>query len=199
METFSKRDERILRSLKTPQKIQAFLDALPYHHADTAFSPKRVLAEGTAHCLEGAIFAAAALRLQGRAPLLWDLEAEGDSDHVLALYQEEGAWGSIGISNFSGLRFRPPIYRNLRELALSYFNDYFNYRRQRTLRRYSNAVNLRRFDSRHWQTRMDNVWFIAEYLCDIPHHQLMDEKVANNLPLVDRRSFQAGCVGMTKK
>ncbi len=199
MEKFSKRDERILRTLRTPQKIQAFLDGLPYHHADTAYSPKRVLAEGTAHCLEGAIFAAAALRFNGHPPLLWDLEAEGDSDHVLALYKEGGAWGSIGISNFSGLRFRPPIYRTLRELALSYFNDYFNNRRQRTLRRYSGAVNLRRFDSQNWQTRMDNVWFIAEYLCDIPHTDLINKKVAKNLPLVDLRSYRAGCVGMTKK
>lgn len=199
IQPFTKAQERFLRSLKTPVGVQSFLDALPYHHAGTAFSPKKVLEEGTAHCLEGAIFAAAALRYQGRPPLLLDLEAEADSDHVLALYKENGAWGSIGISNFSGLRFRPAIYRSIRELALSYVNDYFNLRRQRTLRRYSNPVSLKKFDRQHWMTTDGPVWFIAEHLCEIPHIELMTKKMLKNLPPVDQRSFLAGKVGMTKK
>jgi hypothetical protein len=199
MESFSRSEMRILRSLSTPEKIQNFLDALPYHHAGTAFSPKRVLQEGTAHCLEGAIFAAAAMRIHGAEPLLFDLEAEGDSDHVLALYKKSGAWGAIGISNFSGLRFRPAIYKNLRELALSYFVNYFNMRRQLTLRRYSSAVNLKKFDAKNWMIRPDNVWFIAEHLCEIPHKPLISPAMSKNLKLIDKRSFQAGCVGMSRK
>jgi hypothetical protein len=199
MELFSSSELRTLKKLSSAEKIQGFLDALPYHRADTAFSPKRVLQEGTAHCLEGAIFAAAALRLNGAEPLLFDLEADGDSDHVLALYKKNGAWGAIGISNFSGLRFRPAIYKNLRELALSYFVDYFNKRRQLTLRRYSSAVNLKRFDSKNWMTRSDNVWFIAEHLCEIPHKPLISSAMIKSLEVIDKRSFRAGCVGMTQK
>jgi len=199
MHSFTKSQERFLRSLNSPVKIQSFLDSLPYHHAGTAFSPKTVLEEGTAHCLEGAVFAAAALRFQGRPPLLLDLEAEADSDHVLAVFRDHGGWGAIGISNFSGLRFRPAIYRTMRELALSYANDYFNLRRQRTLRRYSKAVSLKPFDHLNWMTTNSPVWFIAEHLCEIPHFELMNRKMIKNLSPVDQRAFLAGKVGMTKK
>ena len=105
MEKFSLKEERFLRSLSTPDKIQNFLGSIPYHLAGTAFSPRMVIRDRTAHCLEGAIFAAAALRVNGRPPLLFDLEAEHDSDHVLALFREKGAWGAIGISNVGSPHF----------------------------------------------------------------------------------------------
>src|SRR5579859_4939338 len=108
---------RKLRSLTTPYGIQRFLDDMPYHLADTAWSPRRVLRENTAHCLEGAIFAAAALRANGFPPLLLDLETEHDTDHVLALYRVKGHWGVVAKSNYTGCRFREPVYRSLRELA----------------------------------------------------------------------------------
>jgi hypothetical protein len=101
---FTPREVRALRSLKTPHGIQRALDAMPYHLASTAWSPRRVLAEGTAHCLEGAVFAAAALRVLGFPPLLLDLEAVQDTDHVLAVYRVRGHWGAIAKSNFAGLR-----------------------------------------------------------------------------------------------
>src|SRR3954470_1990570 len=110
---------RKLRSLKNPLGIQRFLDDLPYHLAGTAWSPKKVLQEKTAHCLEGAIFAAAALRVLGFPPLIIDFEADQDTDHVLAVYKIRGHWGTIAKSNFSGCRGRDPVYRSLRELALS--------------------------------------------------------------------------------
>ncbi|MFB3812574.1 MAG: hypothetical protein ACE14L_00560 [Terriglobales bacterium] len=140
---FNTRELRRLRALRTPVLIQRFLDDLPYHHGTTAWSPRRVLREGTAHCLEGAIFAAAALRVNGFEPLLWDLEAVRDVDHVLAVYRYDGHWGAVAKSNFTGLRFREPVYRNLRELAMSYFDLYYNLRGERTLRAYSRPVNLR--------------------------------------------------------
>src|SRR5579864_7731957 len=133
---------RQLRALKTPHGIQRSLDEMDYHLADTSWSPRRVLRERTAHCLEGAIFAAAALRVNGFPPLLWDLEAVFDDDHVLAIFQTAGHWGAIAKSNYSGLRYREPVYRSLRELAMSYFNDYFNLRGERTLRAFSRPVNL---------------------------------------------------------
>jgi len=110
---------RTLRALNSAARIQRFIDAVPYQYANTAWSPLRVLRERKGHCLEGALLAAAALRVNGLPPLVMDLEAVHDDDHVVALYRERGLWGSIAKSNFAGLRFRAPIYRNLRELALS--------------------------------------------------------------------------------
>ena len=120
--------------------------------------------ERKGHCLEGALLAAAALRINGRPPLLMDLEAVHDDDHVVAIYRERGLWGGIAKSNFAGLRFRTPIYRTLRELALSYFEHYYNLRGERTLRSYSRPVNLARLDSRHWMTSEEDVWCVPEYL-----------------------------------
>ena len=151
---------RTLRALNTPVKIQRFLDALPYQYADTAWSPARALRERKGHCLEGALLAAAALRINGHPPLLMDLEAIHDDDHVIALYRERGLWGGIAKSNFAGLRFRAPIYRTLRELALSYFESYYNLRGERTLRSYSRQVNLARLDSQHWMTSEQDVWCV---------------------------------------
>jgi hypothetical protein len=149
---FTPAELRQLRALKTPAGIQRFLDALPYHLAGTAWSPRKVLRQKTAHCLEGATFAAAALRAIGFPPLILDLEADQDTDHVLAVFKMRGHWGAVAKSNFVGCRYREPVYRTLRELALSYFNIYFNLRGERTLRRYSQPVNLARFDRRHWMT-----------------------------------------------
>src|SRR5467141_3058989 len=137
LDTFTPSELRKLRRMKGPHGIQKFLDDAPYHLADTAWSPRRVLAEKTAHCLEGAIFAAAALRANGYPPLIIDFEARRDTDHVLAVYQNDGYWGAIAKSNFTGLRYREPVYRSLRELAISYFEDYFNLLGERTLRKYS--------------------------------------------------------------
>lgn len=189
---FTKNEIRLLRSLKSPERIQNFLSDLPYHEANTAFSPRQVMEKRTAHCLEGAAFAAAALRFHGYPPLILDLEAENDSDHVLAVYRERGAWGSIAASSFTGLRGREPVYKSLRELAMSYFNDYFNLRRERTLRAFSQPVNLKRFDTKEWMIREDNIWFIAEYLCEIPHTPLLTPTMRKKLSLVDARALAAG-------
>ncbi len=121
---------RKLRSLKTPHGIQRVLNDMPYHLADTAWSPRRVLRENTSHCYEGALFAAAALRVIGYPPLLLDLEAEHDTDHVIAVYRVDGHWGALAKSNYTGCRYREPVYRTLRELALSYFEVYFNDHRE---------------------------------------------------------------------
>jgi len=168
---------------------------MPYHTADTAWSPRRVLRAHTAHCLEGAVFAAAALRALGFPPLLLDLEAVQDTDHVIAVYRVRGHWGAIAKSNFSGLRYREPVYRTLRELALSYFDDYINLRGDRTLRAYSRPVNLARFDRRGWMTSARDLWFIAEHLLEIPHTPLLAPAQIRNLTRVDRRALQAGLVG----
>ena len=189
---------RTLRALKTPPRIQQFLDALTYQYENTAWSPQRALRERKGHCLEGALLAAAALRVNGYPPLVMDLEAVHDDDHVLAVYRERGLWGSIAKSNFAGLRFRAPIYRTLRELALSYFEHYYNLRGDRTLRSYSRPVNLARLDHQHWMTSEEDVWCVTDLLIEARHYPLFPHKVARALPRVDRRSFEAGMHGWVK-
>jgi hypothetical protein len=196
---FTPAELRKLRALKTPAGIQRFLDDLPYHLAGTAWSPRTVLRENTAHCLEGATFAAASLRVLGFPPLILDLEADQDTDHVLAVFKLRGHWGAIAKSNFAGCRYREPVYRTLRELALSYFNTYFNLRGERTLRRYSQPVNLTRFNDRHWMTSDKEIWFVAEYLCDIPHQPLLKRGLEKHLTRVDRRTWASEMVGHRKK
>ena len=188
-------DARTLRALKTPAQIQKFVDDLAYQYANTAGSPQRVLRERKGHCLEGALLAAAALRVNGHPPLLMDLEGIHDDDHVVALYREHGLWGGIAKSNFAGLRFRAPVYRTLRELAMSYFEHYYNLRRERTLRSYSRPVNLERLDQQNWMTAEDDVWCVPELLIAARHYPLFPHKVARGLPRLDRRSFEAGMHG----
>jgi hypothetical protein len=196
---FTSRELRKLRGMKNPYGIQKFLDDASYHLEDTAWSPRRVLAEQTAHCLEGAIFAAAALRANGYPPLLLDFEAEHDTDHVIAIYKENGCWGAVAKSNYTSCRWREPVYKSLRELALSYFNAYFNLRRERTLRRFSVPVNLKRFDDQNWMTTDKDVWFIVYHLFEIKHYPLITAAQAKRLHRVDERLFQAECLGKAFK
>ena len=198
-DNFTASELAALRRLKSPAGIQRFLDEMPYHLAGTAWSPRTVLRKSTAHCLEGAVFAAAALRVLGFPPLILDLEADQDTDHVLAVFKLRGHWGAIAKSNFAGCRYREPVHRTLRELALSYFNTYFNLRGERTLRRYSRPVNLVRFDSRNWMTTQNDIWFIAEHLCDIPHRPLLKPDLVKHLNRVDPRTWKSEMVGHRKK
>jgi hypothetical protein len=192
------RELGILARLSTPEKVQRFLDALPYNKepdGPTCRSPRRVLRDRTAHCLEGALLAAAALRLQGHPPLLLDLEAVRDDDHVLAVFRRGGLWGAAAKSNYAGLRFREPVYRNLRELVISYFEHYYNPSGEKTLRRYSRPVNLARFDRLGWMTAERDLWEIAEHLHRIPHRPLLPKGVPRRLNRVDARLKAAGLVG----
>ena len=190
-------EEARLRALRTPAGIQRWLDAVPYHHARTVWSPRRVLRERTAHCLEAAIFAAAALWALGCPPLLLDLEAVHDTDHVLAVFRIRRRWGAIAKSNFSSLRYRDPVYRTVRELVMSYFDSYINLRGERTLRAYSRPVSLSRFDRTRpgWMVSEADLWFIPEHLAAIPHTPVVTPAMARALSRVDRRSFTAALIG----
>jgi hypothetical protein len=196
---FAPSDWRKLRALKTPVGVQKFLDELSYNLHYTARSPQKVLQDRTASCLEGGIFAAAALRVLGFPPLIFDLEAEQDTDHVVAIFKVRGHWGAVAKSNFTGCRYREPVYRNLRELAISYFNIYFNLRGERTLRRYSRPVNLARFDDLNWMTADKPIWFIAEHLCEIPHIPLLTSTMEKNLTRVDARTVRGEMVGHRRR
>ncbi len=185
--------------LKTPNSIQHFLDnEIAYNlepRGATCYSPRMALKERKAHCMEGAMFAAAALRRLGYPPLLVDLEAVRDSDHVLAVYQRNGCWGSLAKSNYAGLRSREPVYRTIRELALSYFEHYFNAAGEKTLRNYSRPVNLARFDKLGWETVEGDVWEIPNYLCEIAHTPLVTPTILKNVSRMDARLYDANYVG----
>ena len=192
----SPREAARLRALAPPARLQRFLDDLDYDVAGRhCRSPRRVLREGKVQCLDAAIFAAAALRTQGHPPLVLDLEADRDDDHVIAVYRSHGAWGAVGRSNFSGLRFREPVFRTVRDLALSYIETYFNLRGEKTLRRYSRPVSLARFDRRGWMTSDEDLWYVAFHLVDVRHYRLLTRAQERTLAPVDRRSFAAGLVG----
>jgi len=190
------REAQALRRLQPAWRLQRFLDDLDYDVAGKGCrSPRRVLRERTVQCMDGALFAAAALRLQGHRPLILDLESVNDDDHVLAVFRENGGWGAVARSNYSGLRFREPIHRTLRELVVTYFESYFNLRREKTLRRYSAPVDLSRFDRHGWMTADENLWYIAEHLLGIRHYRILTPAQEKALGTVDRRMFEAGKVG----
>jgi hypothetical protein len=172
------------RRLDTSAKIQRFLDDIPYNTeagGETFRSPRRVLADRTANCIEGAVLAAAALRVQGEPTLIMDLTAVHDEDHVIAVFRRGGLWGAIATSKFTGLRYREPVYRTVRELAMSYFEQYFNLKGERTLRGYGRPVNLARFDALHWMTSPQDLWTVAEHLERIPHIPLLPPAAARRL------------------
>ncbi|MDE3198386.1 MAG: hypothetical protein KGN84_18700 [Acidobacteriota bacterium] len=198
----TRRELRTLRFLKTPERVQRFLDEdIGYNKepdGETIRSPRRVLRDRVAHCLEGALLAAAALRVQGFPPLLLDLEAVRDDDHVLAIFRSHNAWGAVAKSNYSGLRFREPVYRTLRELSMSYFEQYFNLAREKTLRGYSRPVNLTRFDGIGWMTSEDDLWAISDHLVAIAHTPLFPDAGKRRFSRVDKRLFSAGLVGRAR-
>ena len=195
---FHARERAVLERLNTPAKIQKFVDDLDYNKeedGETCRSPRRVLRDRTAQCMEGALFAAAALRANGYAPLIVDLEAVRDDDHILAVFRRNGHWGAIAKSNYAGLRFRDPVYRSLRELVMSFFEHYYNPAGEKTLRRYSRPVDLRRFDCIQWMTAERDLWEIGEYLVTIVHRPLLTPVLARRLSRMDGRLYKAGRVG----
>ncbi len=180
---------RVLRKLESPARVQDFLNQLPQNFepgGSSCRSPRRVLRDRTAHCLEGAILAALALRLQGYPPLLLDLKAtEEDDDHVAAVWRGRSGWGAITKTNHAVLRYREPIYRSVRELAASYFHEYFLDSGRKVLRSYSTPLNLARFDARGWVTAEADVWYVAKALDAQPHHSLMPPGAGRALRLAD--------------
>jgi hypothetical protein len=201
IDCFERRERKVFSRLTTPARIQRFLDDdLNYNMepgGHTCYSPRLALKNGVAHCMEGAMVAAAALRLLGHPPLIVDLEAVRDSDHVLAVYRSKGLWGALAKSDYSGLRSREPVYRTLRELVMSYFEHYYNPAGEKTLRTYSRPVNLTRFDAAGWMTAEREVWEIPNHLCDIPHTPILPPRLAPTLARMDRRLYKAGRCGMT--
>jgi len=166
----------VLRRLRTPEKIQAHLNGLRQNfeqRGETCNSVRTVLKERRAHCIEGAMLAACALWIHGEPPLLLDFQAVRDFDHVVALFRRNGCWGAISKTNGIGLRWRDPVYRTLRELAMSYLHEYYNKRDHKTLRTYSRPFDLRRMDPAEWVTAEDGAWDLIDHLEATRHYRLM--------------------------
>lgn len=192
-------ERRFISTLTAPAKIQAFLDELPYSTEDIYRCPLRVLREKIAHCFDGALFAAATLRRLGYPPLIMEiLPNDRDDDHLLAPYQRKGHWGAVAKSNFVGLRFREPIYRTLRELVMSYFEQFYNVEREKTLRSYTVPVNLQAFDKWDWMTKDDFLERIAQRLDRARRVPVLTNSMIFHLSKVDERSYEAGLTGADK-
>ncbi len=187
---------KVFRKLDSPIKIQDFLDTFAINFeekGETLMSPRRTLIEKKAHCIEAALLAAAILWFHGKRPLLLDLRADkSDFDHVVALYKENGYWGALSKSNHSSLRYRDPVYKSIRELALSYFHEYFDNRtRQKTLREYSKPFSLKRYGT-SWITSNEDLWHVAVDLDDSPHSYITSALSKNKLRPADNMEIRAG-------
>ena len=182
-------------SFSTPWEIQCFLSSIPYNSKVECKSPKRVLTERTAHCFEGALFAASRLRVLGHPPLLMDLKAWNDDDHVIALFKSGPCWGAVAKSNFTTLRFREPVYRSLRELAMSYFDFYFNTLGQKTLRAYSAPLRLSRFDRREWTDTDEDLEYIGDAFGRLRYFPLLAPGQEERLSPVEGDLLRAGLLG----
>jgi len=186
---------KLLKKINTPFKIQEFLDSCEYNSTEETRSPRYILEHQRAHCLEGALFAASCLEFNGMPPLVIDLQAFNDDDHVIAIFKNQGCWGAIAKSNFTTLRFREPVYRSLRELAMSYFDFYFNIIRDKSLRGYSLPQNLSRFNSLKWRTTENDLEDIGYYLDKVKHFKLVNGPQVKGLEKATPLLLESSTIG----
>jgi hypothetical protein len=192
---WNKEELALLKKLSDPDKIQDFLDSLDYNPAYECRSPRWVIKRRKAHCFEGAIFAAAALNSLGYKPLLIDMKAWNDDDHVIAIFRVDGHWGAVAKSNFTTLRFREPVYRSIRELVMSYFDFFFNTLGEKTLRSYSLPLDLEIFDDRNWRTTDEDLEYIGNKIESLHHFDVVTSKMINNLYHVSEPVLKSGLMG----
>jgi len=192
---WNKEEIKFLKTLNNPDKIQAFLDSLDYNPNYECRSPRWVMKRRRAHCFEGALFAAAALQYIGYKPLIVDMKAVEDDDHVIAVFKENNQWGAVAKSNFTTLRFREPVYRSLRELIMSYFDFYFNIYGYKSLRSYSLPFNLIHFESRNWQTTDDDLEYIGDKIELLHHFPVATKKMIGRLYMASETMMKAGMLG----
>jgi hypothetical protein len=196
---WTKEEREFLITLSDPDKIQNFLDHIDYNPEYECRSPRWVIRKRSAHCFEGALFAAAALNFMGHAPLIVDLKAFNDDDHIIAIFREDGYWGAVAKSNFTSLRYREPVYRSLRELVMSYFDFYFNIYGEKSLRSYSLPLNLNIFNSRNWATTDEDLEYIGDKIEAIHHFPVIPEKKIGKLFRASDSMLKAGLLGSDEK
>lgn len=191
----SKKEVSVFSRLNTPQKIQDFLNKLPQNFerkGETCLSPRQVIKENTAHCLEGALLAALALWYHGRPPLVMHLKTtEHDQDHVVAIFKENGYFGALSKTNHAVLRYRDPVYKTARELALSFFHEYFLDDGRKTLIGYTEPFDLSKFGS-NWVMDEKDLWEINDKLFDLPHKKIGPPKIMKHLRKADPVEIKYG-------
>jgi hypothetical protein len=186
---------KFLNLMSDPDRIQGFLDSLEYNPVYECRSPRWVIRKRSAHCFEGALFAAAVLQFHGHKPLIVDLKAYNDDDHVITIFKRDGYWGAVAKSNFTSLRFREPVYKSLRELVMSYFDFYFNTDGDKSLRSYSVPLDLTVYNPRQWTTTDEDLEYIGDKLEEIRHFPVINEKMIKNLKRASNIMLQAGMLG----
>ena len=196
MFSYSPQEKTLFKHINSPAKIQDYLNSLKFNFekkGDTCYSPRLVIKNKTAHCMEGAMLAAAALEFLGYRPLVLDLRAiDNDFDHVVAPFKQFGCFGAISKTNHAVLRYREPVYKTVRELALSYFHEYFLDSGKKTLREYSAPLNLRRFNKLNWRVSEKNLFVIPEYLDNVKHFKILNNQQVRNLRKADNIEIKAG-------
>ena len=189
------REYRTLARLATPARIQAFVNAIPANHeegGETVRSVRGVLAHRRAHCIEAALVAACALWIHGERPLVMHLDCDrSDYPHVVALFRRDRGWGAISKSNGAWLRYREPVYRTLRELAMSYFHEFFDAQGHKTLRAYSRPLDLGRVDPTLWITNPDSCWQVHDRISDLHHTPLLTSAQVRELSRRDAHERRA--------
>jgi hypothetical protein len=197
--TWNRDEISFLKSLKDPIDIQNFLDSVDYNPKYECRSPRFVLREKHAHCFEGALFASAALQFNGYPPLLVDMKAFNDDDHVIAVFKKNNHWGAVAKSNFTTLRYREPVYRSLRELIMSYFDFYFNVNGEKSLRSYSGPLNLTMYNSRMWTTTDEDLEYIGDKLESMKHYNVVNDIMIKELKTATSSVLKAGLLDSDEK
>jgi len=186
---------KIFTGLTSPARIQAFLDEIPYRPEEEYLSPLSAVRHGQAHCFDGGLLAAVALRRLGHPPVIIDLIPWNDDDHVLAIYKIGRWYGAVAKSNYSGLRLREAVYRDPRELVMSYFEQFFNTLGQKTLRGYTHPIRLLPYDRWNWEIEDAGAWRVYQRMLAAPKVKLLNEEQIEVLAIADKRSIQAGLLG----
>lgn len=192
---WTKDEIKFLKTLDNPDKIQAFLDSIDYNPDNECRSPRWVMKKRSAHCFEGALFAAATLQFLGYKPLIVDMLAVNDDDHVIAVFKVDGFWGAVAKSNFTSLRFREPVYRSLRELIMSYFDFFFNVDGYKSLRSYSLPFDLTMYESRNWAITDEDLGYIGDKIESLHHFPVVNRKMIKKLYTASDSMLKAGLLG----
>jgi hypothetical protein len=198
-ESWNQEEVEILQSLDTPESVQAFLDNIPYNTESTCRSPRRVIADNKANCMEGAFFAAACLELHGFNPSVVYMIAVRDDGHAITLFKRNGRYGSVAKSNFTGLRYRSAVHKTVREVVLTYFDQHFNTQRELTLRKYTQPLYLSESLFPHWKIREDDLFDLSDYIDKLRTYTLVTHSMEESLRLVDELLYKAGLLGANRK
>ncbi len=192
---WTQEEKSFLKKFDSPYSIQVFLDSISYNPNYECRSPRWVIKKRSAHCFEGALFAAAVLDFIGHKPLVVDMRAHNDDDHVIAVFREDGFWGAVAKSNFTSLRFREPVYRSLRELIMSYFDFFFNINGYKSLRSYSMPFDLTAFNPRNWATTDEDLEYIGDKIESLHHYPVVTDKMIKKLNIASESLIRAGLLG----